>query len=568
MVLGWLIPLLVIGLGIFAFRKLLVTTRERTGAQLSIRHVFQYLILFGVMIISGVGVSGLLGRALDWGRVIVESRTDLARNLTFAIVGLPLSYLLIRWNQRDFMRDARDRYSLAWQGYLTLATITTLSLAISGYHDILSWVIGNDPYSGNAAARTLTWTFIWWLHWRTARTMDNGIAGKPHLLIGSIIGLVITSVGIGGLIGNVIETLINSNSETIFVARTNPMVNSAINIAVGIPVWYLYWFRHAEKMKRELLWYLYVFLAGITAGFITTVAAGSVVLYDLLVWFFGDAGEKSANQYFLDIANPIGSAVIGVGIWWYHRAVLGTRERNEVRRIYEYIISGVALISSALGLLMIFVAVIETLTPSDVISSSGGKNTLLVAITLLLVGAPVWWYYWNRIQHQASLNDDELSSPTRRIFLLMLFGIAGIAAVISVVTAVFLLLDDLLNSQLALETLRKARFALGILITNGAISAYHWSIYRNEKSRVIRKPMRGKYVLLVGPSDGEIAHDLQRMIGGRVQLWETPGLSAVSSDGEMWNLEKIADLVEESSSDEIMILNEKSKLRAIPIHRP
>jgi hypothetical protein len=80
--------------------------------------------------------------------------------------------------------------------------------------------------------------------------------------------------------------------------------------------------------------------------------------------------------------------------------------------------------------------------------------------------------------------------------------------------------------------------------------------------------MRGKYVLLVGPSDGEIAHDLQRMIGGRVQLWETPGLSAVSSDGEMWNLEKIADLVEESSSDEIMILNEKSKLRAIPIHRP
>ena len=567
MVIGWVIPLLILGLLFFGVRKLASTAREKTGGTFSIRQVFQYLILYGVMIISGVGVSGLLGRVLDFNRVVAENRTDLARNLTFTIVGLPLTYFLSRWATRNFARDPRERQSLAWYGYLTISLITTLSLTISGFHGVFSWAIGNDPYGGNAVARAAIWSLAWWLHWRIARNIEDAPAGRPQILIGSAIGLGILTVGIGGLIGNIIESLINSQADTSFVESTNPMVNSAINILIGVPIWYLYWLRHAQKQARELLWYLYVFLAGIAAGFITAVAATSVAIYDILVWFFGDVGGKSASEHFLSISHPIGSALVGVALWWYHRTILGAHERSEVRRIYEYIISGVSLIASALGLLMIFVAAIESFTPTDVITTTNGSNTLLVAITLLLVGAPIWWFFWSRIQSRARINEEELTSPTRRIFILMLFGVAGIAAIGSVIASVFFLLDDLLNTQLAWETLRKARFALGILVTNGAISAYHWSIYRHEREIVVRRPRAGKFVLLVGPADGEVAHELQRRIGGKVQIWDTPGVEKFGTDGEVWDLEKIASLIDQTPSEELMILNEKRKLRAIPIHR-
>ena len=573
MALGFLIPLLFLALVIFGVRKLVSVSKERTGTSLSIRQVFQYLILFGVVIISGVGVSGLLGRVLDFNRVIAEDRTALARNLTFTIVGLPLTYFLARWTSQSFHRAPEERLSLAWRGYLTVSSITSLSLALSGFHDLLSWAIGNDPYSGNAISRAAIWTLVWVFYWRISKTMTDSEAGIPHLVIGSAIGLSIISVGIGGLIGNIIESLLDSGTSSAIAETTNPIVNSSINILLGAPLWYQYWLRHLKNRQRGLLWYLYIFLAGITAGFITAVASTSVAIYDVLVWFFGDVGGKSATEHFISIAQPIGSALIGFALWWYHRAVLGTKERSEVRRIYEYIISGVSLIAAALGLLMIFVAVIEGLTPSDLVKSASQSNTLIVAITLLLVGTPVWWFFWNRIEKRIreggqSAENEEITSPTRRIFILMLFGVAGIAAVVSVITSVFFLFDDLLNSQLALETLRKARFALGILVTNGAIAGYHWSIYRHEKEFMVRRARAEKYVLLVGPGDGEIARELQKKIGGRVQLWETPEPGLHVSDGEAWDMEQIMSLINDQRSNEIMILNEKRKLRAIPIHRP
>ena len=128
------------------------------------------------------------------------------------IVGLPLTYVLTRWTRRNFASDPRERNSLAWFGYLTISLITTLSLVINSFHDILSWAIGNDPYSGNALSSSIVWGFVWGLHWQISRRKENAAAGGLQLIAGSAIGLGMLAVGIGGLIGNVIEALINSKS--------------------------------------------------------------------------------------------------------------------------------------------------------------------------------------------------------------------------------------------------------------------------------------------------------------------------------------------------------------------
>lgn len=558
MIAALFIQVLFLGLLFFGAYKLFSRGGRRGGGEFSIRRLFHYSLLYFSVIISGFGVSGLLGRTLDFGKVIAESRTDLARNLSFAIVGVPLVYLFARWSNKNLREDSTERTSLAWHAYLTITSITSLVIALNGLHDTLSWLIGNDAYRGNALAQLLIWSVIWLFHLRLSR--EAGDANRAQYLIGSGIGLSILTVGLGGLVANTLEQLINVNQEIISIERTDPILNSAITILMGLPVWIIYWIRGALTLTRDFLWHAYVFLAGIAASFITTVAGFSVVLYDVLVWFIGDTKNQSATQHFFTTANAVGAALSGLAIWSYHRSLIQEEAaRTELRRIYEYIVTGVSLIAASLGILMIIVAAIESVTPSDISTTREGSNSLILAVTLLFVGAPLWWMFWNRIEHAVLRDKADLASPTRRIYLLMLFGVAGVAAVISLITLIFLFFDDLLNSELSGTTFRDMRFAVGILITNAAISGYHWTIYKSERETRVEIFRRGRHITLVGPSDAHIAQLLKEQLGGNVQLWVSP------DSGSPWNLQELVDLIDATEGQELLVINEK-KLKAFPIH--
>ena len=553
------IQILLVGLLFFAAFKLFSRAGKRGSSSFSIRRLFHYSLLFFSVVIAGVGVAGLLGRTLDFGKVIAESRTDLARNLSFTIVGIPLTYLFARWSNRNLRDDPSERTSFAWHAYLTIASITSLAIALFGLHDTLSWAIGNDPYRGSAISQFIIWSGIWILHLRLSSHV--GDANRPQYLIGSGIGLSIIAVGLGGLIGNSLEQLINVNQEVLSIERTNPIVNSAITLLMGLPVWLIYWYRGALTFTRDFLWHAYVFLAGIAASFITLVVGLSVAIYDTLVWFFGDTGRDSAAQHFFGTASALGAAASGLAIWSYHRSLLAEdRSRTELRRIYEYVVSGVSLIAASLGILTIIVAAIESITPSDISAGKEGANSLILAVTLLLVGAPIWWFFWNRVEHEVLKSQEDLASPTRRIFLLMLFGVSGVAAVISLISGIFLIFDDILNSEFGMNTLRDTRFVIGILLTNAAISGYHWAIYRSEKDVAVEIFQKGRNITLVGPADEHIAQLLKEQIGGHIQLWVSP------DSGTPWNLTELVDLIDGTEGKEILVINEKKNLRALPIH--
>ena len=570
MIVGIFLQVLFLGLIIFGIYRVFARGGRKGPGDFSIRRLFQYSLLFLSVVVVGIGASGLLGRVLESGRVIAESRTDLARNLSFLIVGTPLLYFLSRWTMRTQLSDPTERSSMSWNSYLTIAGTTSLAASLVGIHDLLSWAIGNENYRGTALSQAIIWSIIWFFHWRISKhsEQNNGQIGamNANLLVGSGIGLVLLAVGFGGLIGNSLEQLLNYKDELTVLERTNPIVNSSINIILGIPVWYLYWLRSAIKLTRDLLWNIYVLLAGIAASFIAMVVSASIVIYDVLVWFFGNTGGATFARHFLDSTTAVGSALISFGIWTYHRMVFayqaapGVEKRNELRRVYDYLVSGISLIAASLGILMIIVAAIESVTPSDIATGKSGANSLLLAITLLIVGAPIWWFHWNRIESQAAVDDLEKSSPTRRIFILMLFGVSGVAAIASVITGVFLFFDDLLNSELSLETLRSARFAIGILVTNAAISGYHWSIYRLERNVPMQRIGKSRRIILVGPADALLLPSLKSQLKGDLEL-------LVSKDGSSgWNVEELVELIQSLDSEELLIINEKRGLRAIEIH--
>jgi len=575
---GLLVPLFFLVILIVVARKLFVRDGHGAPSTFSIRRLFQYALLFGLLSVSASGIAGLIGRLFDSGQVIAESRTDLARDITFVLVGAPLYLLVGRWTKRTLAEDPLERRSVAWNAYLTIVSLTALITSMTSSYGILLWALGNERFQGQQLSRFLIWGLIWIVHWQLIQATSREEESRAHYIIGSLIGLGVLSTGAANLVTSVARLAINNDDKVVLLQRTDPSIKALILIVVGLPVWYQYWLRVGEHLKRELLWFSYVLLAGVAGGFIALIGSLSVALYDTLVWFFGDTTSNLAAQHFNNSIGALGSGIVGLGVWSYHARVLrgaeesqaisvsATDKRGEMRRVYEYIISGISLIAAAAGLMMILVAVLESLTPSEVVSTTSSTNTLLVAVTLILVGSPVWWFFWSRIEGHVAIDGQEQSSPTRRIFLLMLFGVAAVASVISVLAGVFLFLDDLLNSQLGSETLRQARFAIAILLSNAAIAWYHWSIYRHERTISVRKAKHERFVVLVGPRDPELAREVESEIEGKVQMWDSHFDGSV--DGEIpWEKEKVIELIKSTQNDEVMIINEKKKLRAIPFNR-
>ena len=588
MILGILVPIAILVTLIVVVRK--IFTRDSHGAPstFSIRRLFQYALLFGLLSVSVSGVAGLIGRLFGSGQIIAENSSDLARDITFALVGVPLYLAVGRWTKKTLAEDPSERYSVAWNAYLSIVSLTALITSMTAAYGLLLWVLGNDTFSGQKLSRFLVWTLVWIIHWKLILGTSREDESRAHYILGSFIGLGVLSVGVGNLVASVSRLALSADDKSILLERTNPSIEAVILIIVGLPVWYQYWLKIAQNLKRELLWYSYVLLAGVAGGFITLIVSSSVVLFDSLVWFFGETDTNLAAQHFGKTSGAVGSALAGFAVWWYHARVVARAEeselikdsgsnsgRGEIRRVYEYIISGVSLIAASAGLMMILVAILESVTPGEIISTSSSTNTLIVAITLILVGSPIWWFFWQRIAHNIAVDGLEQSSPTRRIFLLMLFGVASVAVVISILTGVFIFLDDLLNGQLGNATLREIRFPVSILIANAAIGWYHWSIYRHERAITVRKPKRDKFIVLVGAKDPLLVRLIQDQFGGSVNMWNSlPSKSFADAKGAesideslAWEPEKVIELIKATASDEILIINEKKKLKVIPFQK-
>jgi len=188
---------------------------------------------------------------------------------------------------------------------------------------------------------------------------------------------------------------------------------------------------------------------------------------------------------------------------------------------------------------------------------------LIGAATVILVSGPVWIRFWNRIQSFAKDSpDQELTSPIRRVYLFLIFGVGGIAAVVSLITIVFQIFDGILSSTFGSGTLNEMRFALGILISTGIVAGYHWEIYRHEKDVDVAFSTQAKSVLLVGPVDDDFIRQLKLATGAQVTLWQRTDL-----DGMTWPTEKVIDLVQQTDGEQLLVILGATGVSAIPVTR-
>lgn len=540
----------------------------------SVRRFFQYLLLTGLLVAAASGVTGLLGRLLDLGRTMVGGDSGLALQLALTIVALPLWLLLARWTQRRAAAEPGELRSLGWAAYLTLVGLISLVVAMIGWYRVLTMAVGLAPFRGDAVALALVWTLVWAGHrWWGRRSTPREHLGAL-VLLGSLVGLGTAGWALAELVGATLRALTGLAGTSIVGSGVEPLLRAGALLLVGAAVWTVYWLLDGVRRPRTTGWLVLVLLVGVGGGLVTALGALSVLGYDVLVWLVGDREATSAGEHFRRTPGRVGAAVVGLIVWWYHQEVLATGRgvaRTEVRRVYEYLMAAIGLLAAASGLVMVLVTLVEAIAArSQLVVGGSALNALLAALVLLAVGIPVWWWHWRLAQRaRASDPPGELASVSRRTYLLVLFGVAGVAAVIALITLAYLLLEDALAGRLDAETIRRIRFALGILVTAGLLSAYHWTIFRSDREDAARlapvraaSPYPARTVLLVADLAPDQQAELARRTGAAVQVLRPTGGGAVPS------VDDLAQTVSSVPEGDLLLLLLDGDLRAVPVQGP
>lgn len=566
---GALVLLVALGAGValvvFGVRRL--GHRGDTGTTPeghAVRQLFQYLLLLVLMVVTAVGVAGLLAAAFAPDDPTTGSDSAIARSIAFAVVGLPLLSGVALWSRRTLAGHADEARSLAWVVYLSVASLVSLLVGLFALHDVGSWALGLRGFDPQATANALVWTGVWAFHWWLARRQDPALM-QPHLLAASLVGLGIGLVGLGVLLTGALETWFGLDRELLVAGRDEPILEGGLTLALAGACWVLYWAANARHSARTVLWHAYVLLAGMAAGLVVSVTAASVGTYRTLVWLVGHPGTDDAHLYFDPMPATAAAAAVGLLTLTYHQAVLRAEKRpvrTEIERVRDYLLAAIGLGAAAAGTTIVVVALVEALANPSVMSGAGPANTLIAALTLLGVGAPVWWYFWRRGQGAAAISHDEVVSPTRRLYLFFLLGLASLASVGALLAGAWLLVDHVLQDDPGLETLRSTRFPIGILLTAAALAAYHWTVYRDERPPAAAPRTGPTFVLLLGVADAPTAASIARRSGAMTWAWTRWDVTP-----ETWPEDELLSVAASAGAPEVVVLADDGRLRAIPVTR-
>jgi hypothetical protein len=430
-------------------------------------------------------------------------------------------------------------------------------------------VINGDPTLGSTISRSIVWGTAWIIVLKISNSVIPKNDFRIQYFVGSFITALAALIGLVQVLTGIFSSLLSQpvflgTQQTELVSADSPIAVGLSTLVIAGGLWVYYWIKNANTLKSDSLWLGYVLIAGVGATLVTAIVSLSVSLYQVLVWNFGEPATQKIAEHFASIPQSVAVACAGLLFWWYHRTLLPTQSvRTDIQRTYEYLMSAISLIASAIGISIVIVAIIEALTEQARLAGPGAINTLIGAATVIIIAGPVWWHFWSRIQKISKTEpESEHGSPVRRTYLFLLFGVGGIVSIISLITIVVQLFDGILSSNLGANTLSEMRFAIGILLSTGIVAGYHWEIYRHEKDVEVSFAAVVTNVLLVGPKNPELVNDLKAATNVKVSF-----LQIADPADLIWPVDHVIELVSQSKDRDLMILLEATGVKVVPLVR-
>ena len=223
-----------------------------------------------------------------------------------------------------------------------------------------------------------------------------------------------------------------------------------------------------------------------------------------------------------EILEPLGAAMaagaVGALVWAYHRAVsLGRAEAT--LQAAKLVTSGVALAAAATG---IGVVVNSVLSIAATPLAGGGTRTLLLGgISALAVGGPLWWLTW---KPGVPPEPTELGRRGRRVYLIAVFGLSAVVAVITLLVIGYRVFEFVLGDVSGGSLVDRIRAPLGLLVATGLAAGYHFAVWRHDRALTAaaapaRKRTVGKVILVTAGDPEPLARVAAEVTGASVTVW-------------------------------------------------
>ncbi len=558
-----LLTILLTGIVILISKRATKSTFREENTN-NLKQFFQYSVLFGLVIVVAVGFAGLLGRIFNRSTFVLADESALARYSAFVIVGLPLLLGIANWLRRQHQQNTKEKESLAWNFYLTVITIIALIAWASALNQLLRWIFADEFISSQSFSVFIVWILIWVIHLRFAWKNADPQKIQLSFLIGSFIGAVVGIVAVSTILSTALRALMITRETNLIESNLNSLIYGLIYLSIAAIIWITYWIRFAITSEKTVLWFTYLIIVAIGGSLITAVSTLSTSVYQIIVWLIGEPVEKTFSSHFQNMPTLASVALTTLFVWWYHKSVLkeiNVGRRNDVNRTYDYLIAAIGLVAATAGFTTVLVSLMESLAVASLITGGSAINTLLLALTLIAVGAPFWFIHWNRVQKLITYQDlDEQKSPVRRVYLFLLFGVSGIAAIVSAILVVYFVFEDSFTGGLSIETLRKLRFPLAILISTAVISGYHWLVFRTDRELDLADAIEPDNIYVISPSDKDLADWLKKNTSGKSKVWID-----LDSKAEPFDRAELLQLIKSSRSKTIFVLNHDGKPQIINV---
>lgn len=516
-------------------------TLAPAGAQAVMRRIILFALLFTVVTIGAIGIAGLLDRALDTGRVLVDDTGGLARALAFTLIGVPLAALLWWFQRRRVVREHSERASLVWTLYLAAMTLTALITATVSLGSLA--VAGLDGrWEPGQLATGVVWAgvWLWHLYLRRDRAIAPTRLGALPVQLSAVFGLAVGASGAISALSALLSAALAGGTFPVLVASqfwVVAVLQGVVWCVLGGAIWWWHWRGEAARDARGAFAAVLLVII-VAASAATALFAFGTVLYVVLRLLFG-------GDPLVDVLEPldtaIATALIGGLLWAHLGSVLVTRN-VEVRRAGRLAISGIALIGAASGFGVVVNTLLATVSPA--LFGDDPRTLVFGGLSALIVGAPAWWVAW-RPAHRVTATD--AAAAARRVYLVIVFGASAIVALVTLLLIGYRLFEVLLDGS-ASSLIERIRAPFGLLAATSLVFGYHFAIWRRDRRLappVVRQQTIGRVILVTGTDGGALAARIREVTGAPVTVWrsaEVPAVGAASQHGAISDADADATL--------------------------
>lgn len=492
------------------------------SAQGTVRRLIVYTLLFVLVTIAAAGLAGLLERLLEVGAPLAVGDTaGLALSLAFALIGGPLAALLwwVVWRR---LADESERASLAWGLYLTVMYTVSLIVATSALVGTGTALV-DGRWLPDAFAVGAVWAVVWAWHrwmWRHPVKRPTRLVTVPAVA-GSVYGLIIGVGGAVNALGSLFDTAIRGASGTIAGSPWWRMPLEALLWAVaGGVIWWWHWYRDGTSRLRTGLAAVALVIVGVLgAGVVMLGGLGTALFVGLRLAF--DPSDP-AGEILRPLGTALAAALVGALVWFYHRRIAAERSAG-TQRASVLVMSGVGLVAAASGLGVIVNATLATLVSP--LAASDTRTLLLGGISALVVGGPLWWISWKPTRQ---VETTEVGGTGRRVYLVAVFGISAVVALIALLVVGYRLFEFGLDPATGGSLIDRVRAPLGVLVATALVFGYHFAVWRRDRSVIVAEglaPARriGRVILVTAGDAAALKTAIEGATGASVTLWQRSG---------------------------------------------